>query len=68
MCENLHYEWVYFKQLHKDQVNSIHRQSTERGAAVVPTITSFKKSQHSVTITFSSYLISRLLYSSRCEG
>ena len=36
MCENLHYESVYFKELHNDQ-ESIDR----AGAAVVSTITSY---------------------------
>ena len=36
MCEHLHYESVYFKELHKEQEYYIYR----AGAAVVSTITS----------------------------
>ena len=43
MCENLHYESVYFKELHNEQEYywpTIYR----AGAAVVATITSFNES------------------------
>ena len=46
MCENLHYESVYFKELHNEQ--EYYWQTIYRaGAAVVSTITRFKvKSDH----------------------
>ena len=45
MCENLHYESVYFKELHNCK-NAIDRQYTiyRAGAAVVSTITSLNES------------------------
>ena len=39
MCERRHYESVYFKELHNEQ-EYIDWEYTERGAAVVSTITS----------------------------
>ena len=60
MCENLHYESVYFKELHNQQEYYSDRQYIySAGAAVVSTITSNNNNNNN---------FKTLLYSGKCFG